>query len=392
MWAAMDTSISEREFDYVYRCRGDVSMFSEEELTNMATEYGVTIKEYFKADANVLAIDGNRHVEEGRKFYSVYEKLMQEARVISESDFERITGQDIQVDKGSYIGISTKDEDDLWINKKGTILTNMTTGMELPVKWGGFACCEELTGNNPFYILNDEDFEMICAENESGWQEKLFMVKVENDSYAFGRKFYDEFVDRFPQDCAIHSSYDRVEKYSTEKRGEKFWMDIEEFASLSMADSHNADFKREWLYVPKIKVVDNIDFLTNYAVFLMMFIFITLVCIVAGLIIAYTRSITIALNNRYVFEDLKRLGASNAYLKREIRRQVSKVFTIPSILGTSTMYLLFIFILVMNDGYAKITPTEFKGLVACFIVIMGIGAIIYAVYESSLRQMRKILL
>lgn len=54
-------------------------MFSEEELTNMATEYGVTIKEYFKADANVLAIDGNRHVEEGRKFYSVYEKLMQEA-------------------------------------------------------------------------------------------------------------------------------------------------------------------------------------------------------------------------------------------------------------------------------------------------------------------------
>lgn len=56
------------------------------------------------------------------------------------------------------------------------------------------------------------------------------------------------------------------------------------------------------------------------------------------------------------------------------------------------MYLLFIFILVMNDGYAKITPTEFKGLVACFIVIMGIGAIIYAVYESSLRQMRKILL
>lgn len=113
MWAAMDTSISEREFDYVYRCRGDVSMFSEEELTNMATEYGVTIKEYFKADANVLAIDGNRHVEEGRKFYSVYEKLMQEARVISESDFERITGQDIQVDKGSYIGISTKDEDDL---------------------------------------------------------------------------------------------------------------------------------------------------------------------------------------------------------------------------------------------------------------------------------------
>ena len=40
----------------------------------------------------------------------------------------------------------------------------------------------------------------------------------------------------------------------------------------------------------------------------MMFLFIFIVCILTVLIICYTRCQTIALNNRYIFDDLKKLG------------------------------------------------------------------------------------
>ena len=70
----------------------------------------------------------------------------------------------------------------------------------------------------------------------------------------------------------------------------------------------------------------------------MLFFFITIICVMAALIICYTRSISIVLNNRYVFEDLKRLGASPAFLTKEVKAQTRKIFFTPSIIGMVAMY------------------------------------------------------
>lgn len=56
------------------------------------------------------------------------------------------------------------------------------------------------------------------------------------------------------------------------------------------------------------------DFLTSFAVFLVLFMFIAIICFAAVLIIGYIRCITIAMNNRQVYEDIKHLGASPKYL------------------------------------------------------------------------------
>lgn len=93
--------------------------------------------------------------------------------------------------------------------------------------------------------------------------------------------------------------------------------------------------------MPKIRILDKNDFLQSFAVFLMMFLFIAIVCILAALVISYTRCQTIALNNRYIFDDLKRLGASPAFLKKEVRYQCGNVFKIPSIVGMTAIYLLY---------------------------------------------------
>lgn len=118
----------------------------------------------------------------------------------------------------------------------------------------------------------------------------------------------------------------------------------------------------------------------------MMFLFIAIICLMSALIICYTRCITIALNNRYVFEDLQRLGASPAYLRREIRSQASRVFAVPAIVGMSAMYLLYCMIMFANDG--KLVGTELLGLGMCFGVLTLIALLIFTVYRYTLRQMR----
>ena len=106
--------------------------------------------------------------------------------------------------------------------------------------------------------------------------------------------------------------------------------------------------------------------------------------------ICYTRCQTIALNNRYVFDDLKKLGAPPAFLKKEIRRQCCTVIRTPSIIGIFMMTLLYAMIMYANDG--KITLSEVLALGICGVVILLIILLLYMVYRLTVRALDRILL
>ena len=115
----------------------------------------------------------------------------------------------------------------------------------------------------------------------------------------------------------------------------------------------------------------------------MMFLFIFLICVTAACVICYTRCQTIALNNRYVFDDLKKLGAPPAFLKKEIRRQCCTVIRTPAIIGITGMSILYTMIMFANDG--RFSVSEAKGLGACGLIILGIAALLYAVYHKTVK-------
>lgn len=119
----------------------------------------------------------------------------------------------------------------------------------------------------------------------------------------------------------------------------------------------------------------------------MIFLFISIICILAALVISYTRCMTITLNNRYVFDDLRKLGASPRFLKKEVRNQASNVFVIPSTIGMSIMYLLYTMIMFANDG--KLTSDEVGGLGVCLVILFLFAGIFYLVYRYTVRQMCK---
>lgn len=381
-------SINSRQYDYSFHHRLDQDIIDEEEIGEIAGKYNLNIVDFKEAEYISLGLDGMRYVEEGNKFHYEYDELESEINVISDESFSKITGQSIAVDKGKYKVVTNDEESTLFLNLEGTKATNMVTRESISAAFDGYVHCGLLAESKINYVLNNDDYTNISKGLTKDWKGNTVFFNVDGeDSYAFANELYNRYVDCFTEEAELDSEYDRVAKASCELRGETYWGDQEGLSNIDFDKRNSTDFRMWWAFMPKFSILDRNDFINNFAVFLMMFLFIAIICMTAALVICYTRCITIAINNRYVFVDLKRLGASPRFLLKEVRNQASKVFVVPSAIGMTAMYLLYIMIMYGNDG--RITNSEITGLGVCLMTLVLFVGIIYAVYRKTISVMRK---
>ena len=121
----------------------------------------------------------------------------------------------------------------------------------------------------------------------------------------------------------------------------------------------------------------------------MLFIFIAIVCFAAVFVIAFTRTMTIVLSGRLVYEDLRRLGASDPYLYHTVRDQAKRVFLTPAVVGTSAIYCFFAMILYLNDQ--SFSPSELTALWICALVAVPVSLLYYGIYRVTLRKACRVL-
>ena len=62
------------------------------------------------------------------------------------------------------------------------------------------------------------------------------------------------------------------------------------------------------------------------AVFVLLSIYISILSLTACSVMSYVRSLTVALDNKNMFADIRRLGAAKAYTERVLRIQLKKIY------------------------------------------------------------------
>lgn len=381
--------VQSRPFDYCYHYRMDQAIPEPDEISALASEYGLSVKDFRSCPYLILGSDGIKEVEEqeGRAFHNEHFDLAESIRVFPESGFRALTGEELLIDQGAYRIISTVDETETYFYSTDiTFLTNMVTRETLPVSFADYTHYDFLAGAPGYYILNDKDYETISRGITPDWQGTIAFFNVDGtDSYAFAQDFFHTLIASFGPECEYGYYYDRVQKIAADEAGEIYWGDTDTMTRLDYDNCDASDFRLYWAYMPKIRILDQNDFLRTFAVYLMMFLFISIICTLSALIISYTRCMTIALNNRYVFDDLRRLGASPAFLKREVQSQSGIVFRIPVIVGMSAMYFLYVMIMFANDG--KLVMGEIAGLGVCLCILLLMSAVYYVVYHYTIRKM-----
>lgn len=381
-------SLSARAFDYAWHAPTDQPVPDKNEILQLAEEYDLTVEDYREAPLIHLAYDGMRYFEEeDTSFHYEYREIVDEARFLSESSYHLMTGQDIEVAPGTYCGVTTNNGVSTWTPSSDcTLFTNIVTGETLSVKFDRYLNFELMADHMPYMVLDDKDYQKIAVGLTDDWKENLVYFNIdEKDSYAFARDLFHQFTASFDDKYATSTSYNAVQVISSELEGEIYFEGMEDALRVDLSKPDSSSVRMDWTYMPLFKTLDANDNMQSYAVFFMVFIFVAIICLTAALVIGYTRCQTIALNNRYLFEDLKRLGASPTFLSEEVHRQCGSVFKLPAIIGMAAMTFFYGMILYANDGL--FSSDEITGFVLNLGVIVIISGIIYGVYIHTVHHL-----
>jgi putative ABC transport system permease protein len=90
-----------------------------------------------------------------------------------------------------------------------------------------------------------------------------------------------------------------------------------------------------------------------------------------------------------VFEDIKRLGADNQYRMELLKKQVGKVYILPTVVGVLLALGYEVLLTYGNDGrivQSEIWTGAFS--VLCGVVVVGFQ---YIMYRKSVRKVKELL-
>ncbi|MDL2232927.1 ABC transporter permease [Ruminococcaceae bacterium OttesenSCG-928-L11] len=380
-------SYAERPIDYAFHHRVDEQGIpSQTEIEKMATEEGVAMHGYVEIELVNLATDGylREWLDNGR-FGNEYHEFFAEESFLSESAFRTISGMNVDVPAGGYSFITTSEYSQSPYDyfEDMTLFTNPDTMQTLRVNFDGFMHFDMLHGT---IVLDDADYAAITEGLGDGWREKWVQFNVDNvaDTYTFATRLKNAIIDGSSDASAVYENYDYVERINAHALGQEYHGDTEPDLQVDFAARESSHFYQHWRYIPLFRVLDQNDFVRNVSVFLMLFVFMAIICMAAVIVIAYTRCLTIAITNWQVYDDLRHLGAKRDYLRRSVKEQLSKVFFVPTAVGAIGIYGFFALILFSNSG--GIERGEFWALVVNAGLTLLMCLVLWLVYRITLRK------
>ena len=384
-------SYDARPVDYAYHFRADQNGPEKTQVEQLADEYSVALTSWAEAPMARLAVDGSYQVEEegplGTTWRSVYAQQAQSVLVLSESGYRALTGEIVDLAPGQAAGVlDASGSGQGRFEPDATLFTNPLTGQQLAVTPAEPLCHDLLLG---CYVLDDGDWTALSDGLTGEWLEQMVFFNLENeeDSYPFARALFDRIVDGSGPEVAVLDGWDPIVRQRYLEEEGVYFLDPDQaeeanFPRMDYSQRDSSDFRLYWQYMPRFRVLDKADFVRTTAVFLMLFVFIGVLCLSAVIVIACTRCMTIALTSRPVYNDLRRLGAPGHYLYRSARSQVRRVFLTPALAGSGLILGFYLLILYCNDN--RLTAGELAGLGLCLGLTAGVGALLWAVYRLTL--------
>jgi len=384
-----------RPVDFEYHWRNDQDLPKQNEVESLAEVYSVELTSWAEVGAATLGGDGTVSIEQdngalGTTYTTEYRQIASGITVFSESAWNTLTGQDLDMLPGTCANVLDDEGGSEYLSGGDvTRLTNMVTGQSLSVTPVEPLRFTMLLGR---YVLDDADYARITTGLTDLWQETwvFFNVADVDASYPFAKALFNEIVDRSGPEEEVFDAWDPVqrEREIAEKGSYNYdnptYLEENDLSVIDYENRDSMEFRSYWLYMPQFRVLDRNDFVTTMAVFLMLFIFIALICFTAVMVISFTRCMTIALTNARVYEDLRHLGAPRSYLFRSVKGQVSKVYLVPAVVGTTVICAFYAMILYCNDN--RFTPGELAGMGTCAVVIVALSLALYGVYRFTRKR------
>lgn len=366
------------------------------DIDNLAEKHDVEIKDYWEVEfIRLLGSGVNRdNIDDEGNLIEKYEKEYVYYSFMDETTFNQITGENLKVADGTYFMIRKSSMYENQYNKYSDLdyVQNRFSRIEKELEYAGTAEHDGLVALTGFdnlarYVISDTDYATLKKDLPDDMIVKniLFNVNDLESSYAFARDLYKEYCNRASGDMLKMTAYDEhQEKLSLEENGYYGYGD-----QIFPNAEHPEEFC-DWKYAPFFKILDINNGFISFGVFYMLFIYVSVICLAAVGIIGYTRSMTVAVKNKQVFIDVRKLGGNNQYLKKILADQIRRVYILPTLVGCSVMVLWYTIMLWQNDG--RIVLSEIKIVFVELTLCAVIGLYQYIVYRISMKQGEKVVI
>lgn len=369
----------------------DENQVSREEIFTLAEEYGMEIEGYGEETAATLVISYlDRDINDENRYITVDHQKSKLALFLSEDSFTGLTHREIKVKPGTYQVITpTNYKPSIFSIEDGLYeAANPDTGYTAALSYGGSVEYDSVHYmSDPYaYVISNEDYQALTAAISSPYLERLVLFDVadQNASYPFANALLEAYVNRSTRLSNHIALYDSWEEKLAAERGEPYWYKNQIDLSLD-----NSMLLSDWKYKPEFTIVTQQNFLQLISVYIMLCLYIFIITLTTVAIMCYVRGLSTAIDNRNLFESLKKLGADKLYCRRILRSHLLHLFLYPVAAGCGLGLLFSIFISFFND--TRFSASEFRTLFLLLGLIFVIGLIMYLVYQKVRQKAEKIL-
>lgn len=356
----------------------------------LAENYGVEIQNYREAELVKVIGDGiERDVDDDGNAIKDYCDSYAEYECISASGYECLTGRPVEVEKGNYLRLAQKNvQEGFWYHFDDVSKFYIQSEQSyLPLSYAGNEEYNALTvddgmGSSSRFIVNDEDYEKLRKNlpKEKMVTQVLFDTTDGDGEIPFATALWKEFGGRISGTMDVMGYYDPCK---VERSKDRF-----DFKG-AIFDPDSPLKETDWKYTPMMIPLKSQQCIMIFAVRFIIFFYIFVICMAAVGIISFTRSQSVGISNALVFNDLEKLGADQAYLRKLLKKQIQKVFVLPTGLGICLITGFQILIMCMNDGVLQ--SYEIQVVIAA--VVLSVLTVLYqlGIYRFSLEKVRKML-
>lgn len=403
-------------YDYSLHFPAGESQIGQGDIEELAGEYGTELLSYEELYSLELIIRyTGRDMDDQKRYFDVeYEKL---SSFVSASDFERISGKSVLLKEGGYLTVTASGyQESIWVNPDClSEIRHPVTGDTLKPQFQGTVEFDNLalTGEPFVFILADADYQRLQNGLTDAYKEKhiLFNARHTADTvppgcschtkkscpaadtskaaklcpamYDFADAWKNAYIARATALSNHYSLYDAREEELAAAAGEEYG-----YTGKIDLTPENTQLTNDWKYAPFSKVLMQADAMEMVAVFVLLSLYIAVISLTAAGIMSYIRSITVAMDNRQLFENLRRLGANDAYAKRVIKLQLRKIFAYPVTAGCTVVGVFSLFLTYFND--MGIQAFEVKMLLMELVLMALIAGVMYCVHRLAYGKSKKI--
>jgi len=346
-------------YDYTINATYEHPM-TEKRLGEIAEESNVTITDIKCMDCLLLGVQNT---------YKNGEHDWSSRIIVSEDNFNALSGTSISVPKGSYTmyyDSSMKYKLNAF-SADSSLFYNPTTEQEFTLTQNEPICRDGLFNArsifSSFLILNDEDYRVIAASITDEYKAVSYMVNVENwpSTADFQNNILETVIS--DNDGVIFTNWHNSATFA--KTGSQ--------AEYLPFEGNETKIARLWSLYPLSKLSSTTTQFEAFATYLMLMLFIAIVAFVSAVMVIGLKLVSTIWDDTEVYDNLRRLGMKRKKIKGLISKQMLFVYFIPTVLGCIIgAFTTYRIMLVSNVIYIGKTM-QLVGCVCCLVVIIQIA-------------------